>query len=75
MDKANSFQLECACKEIIKELIENPTYPKKRITQLKNRIMKKYSIGNTIKNSVIMEYATEYELEIILPIQYCGQSI
>ena len=55
-------------RDIIKELIGNPTYPKEKITQLKNRILRKYSIPKTMKNSIIMEYATEYELEIILPI-------
>ena len=67
-DGSEPTQLECACREIIKELIEQPTYPKEKITQLKNRILKKYTLSHTMKNSVIMEYATEYELEIILPI-------
>ncbi len=67
-DGKEPSQLECACREIIKELIENPTYPKHKITQLKNRILRKYSITHTMKNSIIMEYASEYELEIILPI-------
>ncbi len=69
MDKGSkNGQFECACREIIKELIKNPSYPKERITQLKNRVLKKYPISHTMKNSEIMEYATEYELEIILPI-------
>ena len=67
-DGKEPTQLECACRDIIKELIENPTFPKDRITQLKNRVLRKYSITHTMKNSIIMEYATEYELEIILPI-------
>ena len=67
-DGKETTQLECACREIIRELIENSTYPRNKITQLKNRILRKYSISHTMKNSIIMEYATEDELDIILPI-------
>jgi elongator complex protein 3 len=67
-EESETTQLECACREIIKELIENPAYPKERVTQLKNRVLKKYSIAHTMKNSIILEYAAENELEIILPI-------
>ena len=67
-DTPKDDQFECACKEIIKLLIEQPTFPKEKMTELKNRILKKYAIARTMKNSEILEYATEDELEIILPI-------
>ena len=37
-------KLECASREIIQYLIENPQFQKIKITTLKNRFMKKYGI-------------------------------
>jgi elongator complex protein 3 len=65
---SNQQKIECVSREIIKELILHADIEKSKVTQLKNRIMKGYFLKETIKNSEIMEYATEEELELILPI-------
>ncbi|MBN2155043.1 MAG: tRNA uridine(34) 5-carboxymethylaminomethyl modification radical SAM/GNAT enzyme Elp3 [Candidatus Lokiarchaeota archaeon] len=67
-DEQEDAQFECVCREIITELIARPYYPKGKITELKNKILKKYSLTRTMKNSEILQYASEEELEIILPI-------
>ena len=41
-------KLECASRDIIRYLIENPQFQKLRITTLKNRFMKKYGIKKTL---------------------------
>ncbi|MCP4764299.1 MAG: hypothetical protein GY870_21170, partial [archaeon] len=37
--------------EIIKYLIDHPKFQRKKITSLKNRVIKKYHLNKTIKNS------------------------
>lgn len=61
-------KIECASREIIQYLIENPQFQKLRITTLKNRFMKKYGIKKTLKNSQVLFFATEDELSLILPL-------
>lgn len=58
-------KLECAAREIITYLVNHPKFEKKKITQLKNQIIKKYHFGKTPKNSRILEYVTEDEMELI----------
>lgn len=61
----NEEKLECAAREIISYLVNHPRFEKKNITQLKNEVIKKYHFGKTPKNSQILEYATEDEMELI----------
>ncbi|MHA2181091.1 MAG: tRNA uridine(34) 5-carboxymethylaminomethyl modification radical SAM/GNAT enzyme Elp3, partial [Promethearchaeota archaeon] len=61
-------KIENVSREIIKFLIQNPHTSRKRITNIKGKIGKKYNFKKVIKNATILEYATPDEKEIILPI-------
>lgn len=61
-------KIECAAHDIIQFLIENPNFPKVKLTQIKNKTNKKYGLVGTLSNSEIMQYATEDELELIQPL-------
>ncbi|MCP4761471.1 MAG: tRNA uridine(34) 5-carboxymethylaminomethyl modification radical SAM/GNAT enzyme Elp3 [archaeon] len=61
-------KIERSAHEIIKYLIDHPKFQRKKITSLKNRVIKKYHLNKTIKNSQIIQYANENELELILPV-------
>jgi len=61
-------KIEKFSREIIKFLIQNPHTSRKRITNIKGKIGKKYNFKKVIKNATILNYATSDEREIILPI-------
>ncbi|MHA1872364.1 MAG: tRNA uridine(34) 5-carboxymethylaminomethyl modification radical SAM/GNAT enzyme Elp3, partial [Promethearchaeota archaeon] len=62
----NNDKIERMARDLIKFLVRHPDYPKKRITELKNKYTKKYNLGLTIKNSVIIKFANKNELPLIL---------
>ncbi|MFX1390783.1 MAG: tRNA uridine(34) 5-carboxymethylaminomethyl modification radical SAM/GNAT enzyme Elp3 [Promethearchaeota archaeon] len=52
-------------KEIIDYLIKNPKTPRRKITNIKGKIGKKYNYNKVLKNAIILNYATEEEKEKI----------
>ena len=64
----DSTKLEKLSKDIIDYLIKNPQISRKRITNIKAQLGKKYKIENVIKNATILEYASSKEKEIITQI-------
>ncbi|MBY8983444.1 MAG: tRNA uridine(34) 5-carboxymethylaminomethyl modification radical SAM/GNAT enzyme Elp3 [Candidatus Lokiarchaeota archaeon] len=60
-------EIKRVSREIIKFLIENPHISRKKITNIKGKIGKKYNFKKVIKNATILDYATPEEKEIILP--------
>ncbi|MHA1986724.1 MAG: tRNA uridine(34) 5-carboxymethylaminomethyl modification radical SAM/GNAT enzyme Elp3 [Promethearchaeota archaeon] len=61
-------KIEKISREIIQFLIQNPHTSRKRITNIKGKIGKKFNFKKVIKNATILDYATPDEKEIILPI-------
>jgi elongator complex protein 3 len=61
-------KIEKVSREIIKFLIQNPHTSRKRITNIKGKIGKKFNFKKVIKNATILDYATPDEKEIILPV-------
>lgn len=56
---------EKIAREIINYLIKNPKISRKKITNLKGQIGKKYKYHKVIKNANILNFATEEEKSII----------
>lgn len=56
---------EKIAREIINYLIKNPKTSRKKITNLKGQIGKKYKYNKVIKNANILNFATEEEKSII----------
>ncbi|MHA1340125.1 MAG: tRNA uridine(34) 5-carboxymethylaminomethyl modification radical SAM/GNAT enzyme Elp3 [Promethearchaeota archaeon] len=61
-------KIKAASRELIEYLINHPNIEKRKITQIKNKILKKYKSLKTLKNSQILSYANENELKTILPL-------
>lgn len=52
-------------REIIEYLIKYPKISRKKITNIKGRIGKKFNYNKVIKNATILDHATNEEKEII----------
>ncbi|MFW9818512.1 MAG: tRNA uridine(34) 5-carboxymethylaminomethyl modification radical SAM/GNAT enzyme Elp3 [Candidatus Thorarchaeota archaeon] len=68
LDIDNRDKVKLISREIIDYLIKNPKTLRKKITNIKGRIGKKYKYNEVIKNATILNYATEEEKEIITQI-------
>ncbi len=68
LDTDNQEKIKLISREIIDYLINNPKTNRKKITNIKGRIGKKYKFNKVIKNATILNYATEEEKEIITQI-------
>jgi elongator complex protein 3 len=61
----NSETVKKISREIIDYLINHPTFPQQKITNLKGKFGKRYNYHEVIKNAQILSYATEEELRVI----------
>ncbi|MEE9378794.1 MAG: tRNA uridine(34) 5-carboxymethylaminomethyl modification radical SAM/GNAT enzyme Elp3 [Candidatus Lokiarchaeia archaeon] len=68
LETGNQEKVKAISREIIDFLIRNPKTPRKKITNIKGRIGKKYKHDKVIKNATILNYATLEEKEIITQI-------
>ena len=68
LETGNQEKVREISREIIEYLIKNPKTPRKKITNIKGRIGKKYKHDKVIKNATILNYATLEEKEIITQI-------
>jgi elongator complex protein 3 len=68
LDIVNQEKVRQISREIIEYLINNPKTNRKKITNIKGRIGKKYKFNKVIKNATILNYATEEEKELITQI-------
>ncbi len=68
LETGNQEKAKEISREIIEYLIKNPKTPRKKITNIKGRIGKKYKYNKVIKNATILNYATLEEKEIITQI-------
>lgn len=68
LDTGNREKVKEISREIIEYLIKNPKTPRKKITNIKGRIGKKYKYNKVQKNATILNYATLKEKEIITQI-------
>lgn len=64
-DNLNSSVVKEIAREIIEYLLLNPKTSRKKITQLKGKIGKKYDHKRVIKNATILYFASSEEKEII----------
>ena len=64
-DNINSSIVKKIAREIIEYLLVNPKTPRRKITNLKGKIGKKYNYNRVIKNATILYHATNEEKEII----------
>ena len=64
-DNINSSIVKKIAREIIEYLIVNPKTSRRKITNLKGKIGKKYNYSRVIKNATILYHATNAEKEII----------
>ena len=62
---SNSEKMELISRDIIRFLMENPNYPRHKITNLKGKLGKKYNLDNVIKNATILKYATDQEKKLL----------
>jgi elongator complex protein 3 len=62
---SNSEKMELISRDIIRFLMENPNYPRHKITNLKGKLGKKYNLDNVIKNAIILKYANDEERKIL----------
>ncbi|MDX1797746.1 MAG: tRNA uridine(34) 5-carboxymethylaminomethyl modification radical SAM/GNAT enzyme Elp3 [Candidatus Lokiarchaeia archaeon] len=65
LDIDNREKVKLISREIIDYLIKNPKTHRKKITNIKGKIGKKYKFNKVIKNATVLNYATEEEKEII----------
>ncbi|TET56093.1 MAG: tRNA uridine(34) 5-carboxymethylaminomethyl modification radical SAM/GNAT enzyme Elp3 [Promethearchaeota archaeon] len=68
LETGNQEKVKVISREIIVYLIRNPKTPRKKITNIKGRIGKKYKYDKVLKNATILNYATLEEKEIITQI-------
>lgn len=68
LETGNQEKVKAISREIIDFLIRNPKTPRKKITNIKGRIGKKYKYDKVLKNATILNYATLKEKEIITQI-------
>ena len=68
LETGNQETVKAISREIIDFLIRNPKTPRKKITNIKGRIGKKYKYDKVLKNATILNYATLKEKEIITQI-------
>ncbi|MFW9900245.1 MAG: tRNA uridine(34) 5-carboxymethylaminomethyl modification radical SAM/GNAT enzyme Elp3, partial [Candidatus Thorarchaeota archaeon] len=68
LESDNSDKVKKISREIITYLINNPETTRRKITNIKGRISKKYEYNKVIKNATILNYATVEEKEIITQI-------
>ena len=68
LETGNQEKVKAISREIIDFLIRNPKTPRKKITNIKGRIGKKYKYDKVLKNATILNYATLEEKEIITQI-------
>jgi len=68
LDMANQEKVKLISREIIDYLLNNPEIPRRKITNIKGRIGKKYKYNKVIKNATILNYATLEEKRIITQI-------
>jgi elongator complex protein 3 len=68
IDIDNREKVKLISREIIDYLIKNPKTHRKKITNIKGKIGKKYKFDKVIKNATILNYATEEEKEVITQI-------
>ena len=61
----NSETVKKISREIINYLMNHPTFPQQKITNLKGKFGKKYKYHEVIKNAQILSYANEEELRVI----------
>ena len=61
----NSGTVKKISREIIDYLMNHPTFPQQKITNLKGKFGKKYKYHEVIKNAQILSYANEEELRVI----------
>lgn len=67
-EENNQAKIELIAREILTVILDNPNISKDKLTNIKGRIAKKYNYKSILKNAKILEYATEEEKEIILPL-------
>ncbi len=68
LDIGNREKVKLVSREIIDYLIRNPKTSRKKITNIKGKIGKKFKFDKVIKNATILDFATEEEKEIIIQI-------
>ena len=68
LETDNQEKIKVISRQIIEYLIRNPRTSRKKITNIKGRIGKKYEHDKVIKNATILNYATVEEKEIITQI-------
>ncbi|MFX1241133.1 MAG: tRNA uridine(34) 5-carboxymethylaminomethyl modification radical SAM/GNAT enzyme Elp3 [Promethearchaeota archaeon] len=68
LDIDNREKSKLISREIIDYLIKNPKTNRKKITNIKGKIGKKYKFNKVIKNATILNYATEEEKVVITQI-------
>ena len=62
---SNTEKMELISRDIIRFLMENPNYPRHKITNLKGKLGKKYNLNNVIKNATILKYANDEERKML----------
>ena len=68
LDTGTQEKVKLISSEIIDYLIKNPGTSRRKITNIKGRIGKKYNFDKVIKNATILNYATVEEKEVITQI-------